>query len=400
MTIFRVPKKLRYLNEKAYTPQIVSIGPFHYGREELKGMESYKESFLAEFCKRTKKKREELLSFINKNSDEVMDSYAGTIQIDRNVFDEMILRDACFIFELFSRFYEKHKKKYNQIEQDYITSTPWLSDEICLDLIMLENQIPYSFLKKLYDFSNPRLCGYERIEFWELSIAYFDAPKTFQPKEEKKIEHFTDLVRHFRLPEDGFKNPKEHVNHLYTATKLDKAGIYFAPAYETQPLAKVGVSEWYCKFIPCFHSVKLKLPLFHIQDDTECIMRNIIALEQCLYPYEAYICNYVFLMSELIDNEEDLDFLVDKKIINNMLSSNREATDLIHNLNNNIMIVKFIYSKECETLNKFCENWYNRAKATLKRVYFKDLWTGSSTVVGFFVLIFSISSTIKSLFFS
>jgi len=36
--IYRVPMRFRVLNEKAYTPQVVSIGPLHHGREELKAM--------------------------------------------------------------------------------------------------------------------------------------------------------------------------------------------------------------------------------------------------------------------------------------------------------------------------------------------------------------------------
>ena len=38
-SICRVPEKLRRLNENAYTPRVVSIGPFHHGKESLKPME-------------------------------------------------------------------------------------------------------------------------------------------------------------------------------------------------------------------------------------------------------------------------------------------------------------------------------------------------------------------------
>jgi len=47
--IYRVPKGLRVLNEKAYTPQLVSIGPLHHGREEFKAMEEYKRRYLQDF---------------------------------------------------------------------------------------------------------------------------------------------------------------------------------------------------------------------------------------------------------------------------------------------------------------------------------------------------------------
>ncbi|KAK2643489.1 hypothetical protein Ddye_025252 [Dipteronia dyeriana] len=38
-SIYRVSKRLRESNEKAYTPQVVSIGPLHYGTKKLIPME-------------------------------------------------------------------------------------------------------------------------------------------------------------------------------------------------------------------------------------------------------------------------------------------------------------------------------------------------------------------------
>ncbi|KAJ4724215.1 hypothetical protein OWV82_003224 [Melia azedarach] len=43
-SVCRVPERIRQSNEKAYTLQIVSTGPFHHGRTELKPMEEYKRS--------------------------------------------------------------------------------------------------------------------------------------------------------------------------------------------------------------------------------------------------------------------------------------------------------------------------------------------------------------------
>ncbi|GLJ34741.1 hypothetical protein SUGI_0699020 [Cryptomeria japonica] len=40
--IFRVPKTRRIYNDHLYSPQLVSIGPFHHGKEELKDMEKSK----------------------------------------------------------------------------------------------------------------------------------------------------------------------------------------------------------------------------------------------------------------------------------------------------------------------------------------------------------------------
>jgi hypothetical protein len=62
--IYRVPKQLRKVNEEAYTPKLVSIGPFHHIHRksdkekyklDLKDMEEHKLKYLDDFLKRTKR---------------------------------------------------------------------------------------------------------------------------------------------------------------------------------------------------------------------------------------------------------------------------------------------------------------------------------------------------------
>ena len=48
--IYKVPNPLRKENEEAYTPQVVSIGPFHHKNEKLKAMEKHKERYFRSFC--------------------------------------------------------------------------------------------------------------------------------------------------------------------------------------------------------------------------------------------------------------------------------------------------------------------------------------------------------------
>ena len=39
---YRVPQRLRQVKEEAYTPKLISIGPFHHDKEELRDMEALK----------------------------------------------------------------------------------------------------------------------------------------------------------------------------------------------------------------------------------------------------------------------------------------------------------------------------------------------------------------------
>ncbi|XP_015901216.3 uncharacterized protein LOC107434276, partial [Ziziphus jujuba] len=159
--IQKVPEKLRRICPEAYTPQLVSIGPIHYGKPILKAMElckaKYEEAFWnRDFCKHIQDGTE----FMKTNGwlAKFQRSYAVTIHsVDSLHFQRMILRDACFILELFLRNCEirlhninipsdarfKLHQDIKDHQKDSILRRPWLKAAIKQDLILLENQLPY-----------------------------------------------------------------------------------------------------------------------------------------------------------------------------------------------------------------------------------------------------------------
>ncbi|CAL8112635.1 unnamed protein product [Prunus armeniaca] len=143
----------------------------------------------------------------------------------------------------------------------------------------------------------------------------------------------------------------------------------------------------------------LKLTQFCVKDETECIIRNVMALEQFLYPESAYICEYFLLMDKLVDTVEDVNLLIDSGVLVNKLGCNDTVTNLISQLCEQIMDDVSCYGGLCDQLNKHYGISFLEPSCgnLLKQVYFKDLWTASSTILGLFVLVFSIIGTIKSL---
>ncbi|QHN91892.1 UPF0481 protein [Arachis hypogaea] len=61
--IYRVPHEIRKFKEDAYTPKVVSIGPFHHGDPKLLKMEGLKRTCCREFIERSEKKN--LKSFVS-----------------------------------------------------------------------------------------------------------------------------------------------------------------------------------------------------------------------------------------------------------------------------------------------------------------------------------------------
>ncbi|PQM43190.1 hypothetical protein Pyn_39022 [Prunus yedoensis var. nudiflora] len=428
--IYRVPSKLRKVNEAAYTPQLLSIGPFHHGKPELKDMETHKKIYYENFLARCKKSKDELKQFIKTRQKNILRCYAGTIELDTDPAD-IIVVDACFIIELFlTNFYETKNHK-----NDYILRSPWLRKAVEQDLILFQpckevqeqthrqsstNDLPCCLPCSWQIPSNDHSIEIDEAEpaddeakpaddeakpadddpLLELTFEFFkDYNEGKSVKNRVKPKHFTDLVRHFLCPDKEMdcKHNSTPVKIIYAAKKLRASGVKFRPLKDRHFIIKKDEATT-CKFnLACFRNMDLKLTPFCVKDETECIVRNIMALEQFLYPDKPYICNYFLLMDQLVDTVDDVDLLVENKVILNMLGSNEAVAKLVNRLCEQIMDDKSCYFDICEQLNNHYENFWNRHVATLKRVYFKDLWTGSSTVLGVVVLVFSVIGTIKSL---
>ncbi|KAJ7962059.1 hypothetical protein O6P43_017336 [Quillaja saponaria] len=338
-----------------------------------------------------------------------------------------------FIMEFFLRL-----KDQDQHKDDYVMSKPWLKDGICLDLILLENQLPIHVLNELYEFvpkekENPQgekvcsICsikketGKECCTFLDLACkcGFFEPcpvckcvcnpPKNPKSENEckhtptKNAKHLTDLRRCFyipKLPDSESESESDSDSGsdsfiTYSATKLHDSGISFKAARERYSLdvnfKNHSCIFWLFSFITCFKITKalLQIPKLIIEDGTERELRNLIALEQCHYPDHSHICNYVSLIDDLIETKEDVDFLLDEKIIVNHLGSNDEAEKLVNSLCKELVMGPGLFQNQIKELNAHYENPFNRTMATLRSVYFKDLWRGSATIVGLAVLAFT-----------
>jgi hypothetical protein len=101
--IQKVPYDIRKWNEEAYTPQVISIGPFHCENTRLKSTKEHKERYFKSFIQRSGIKLEDAVSTIRELEESIRGCYVETIELRSDEFVKMILVDACFILELFIR---------------------------------------------------------------------------------------------------------------------------------------------------------------------------------------------------------------------------------------------------------------------------------------------------------
>ncbi|XP_030939995.1 UPF0481 protein At3g47200-like [Quercus lobata] len=344
-------------------------------------MEEHKERYFRSFVKRSAINLEYLVGTIREMEESIRGCYEETIyNLDSDRFVKMILVDASFILELFFRF-----RSGRWTRDDPIFVQPRYN-AVRLDLLLLENQLPFFVIEKLHHLAFPSLSDY--VGLLELSFDYFGYYniQSIQAHPNFEIEHFTDLLRTFQVPPPE-KQPKrlhQMMKHLYSATQLHEAGVKF----------EVGTSK--CDFDIKFEKGVLKIPSLELMDRTEVITRNIMALEQTRYLENAYFTDYFDFMDSLINAKEDVDLLCDKEILVNCLGDNNAATLMINNLNKGIAYaaVRYDYIELCKELNSFYENPWHKRKATLKREYFSTPWRTASTVAAIILLFLTFIQTI------
>jgi hypothetical protein len=317
--IYRVPKLLRKVNEEAYTPKLISIGPFHCNREELWEMEKLKQRYFKNFLNRTGKSQQDLRKIIEDDEEKIRHCYSEDSTLESGEFVKMILLDAIFIIELFLKV--RDQKKGEVEEEDYILRKKWLANGIYYDLLLLENQLPFFVLEKLYKFAgfsdSSSSCNHHEegklleehkenlktrdapiVKLFRNYFTYYDQKRkpidqevieepTGEEKTERpigeEVKHFTDLLRYLFCPQDmekhwarkmawwsyergcmdsSKKNKKRYSSTQLCATKLNDAGLKFKVKDDTC-LVDITVS-------------KVTLDTCLVKDDTKepgCLVR-------------------------------------------------------------------------------------------------------------------------------
>ncbi|KAF3959978.1 hypothetical protein ACB098_01G370800 [Castanea mollissima] len=376
--IYKVPYHLRKWNEEAYTPQVISIGPYHNDKEKFQTMEKHKERYFRRFMKRAEINLEDFVSTIREMEDRIRCCYVETVPFDSDDFVRMIRLDAIFILELFlTSYYKTFPSNDPMLVED------WLLSIVEKELVLLEHQVPFFVIDELYNLALPSKS--DSVSLTELTFKFFKDFNIHEKPQNVTIEHFTDLLRFFQLPNDNdlpSRGP-EMIFPRCSATQLREAGVEF----------KVSLN----KCIPDlnFKNGVLEIPRLNFFDDTERQVRNIMALEQCHQRKPLYCTDFYLLLDCLINTTKDVDLLCDKGIVVNSLSDNNVVTSIINSRNRGIIRsdMNTVYYPLCEHLKGFYERTWNRWKALLRHQYFSSSWRSASTIAAIILLVLTLIQT-------
>ncbi|BFG18861.1 hypothetical protein CerSpe_051350 [Prunus speciosa] len=398
--IYRVPERLRRVNENAYKPRVVSIGPLHHGKKGLEAMEEHKKRYLQEFLCRTKVSLEDCIKKIKDKEARLRSCYAEeTNGFSSDEFVRIILVDAAFIIELLL----KHNCRTQIKANDRIFNKPRIILDIVTDMLLLENQLPFFILEDLFYLQEGTLSSDSHTSDDRLSTFVTDHSLNFctermslmreadqefileRLSSTKKVEHFLDLIiRSLCQPEVVRSIPEDYVT-APSVTELHQAGVKF----------KVGSRKNI--FDIRFTNVILEIPKIQVEDDTWISLRNLLAFEQCHYMHN-HICDYMLFMDACVNNASDVDLLLERGIIQNVLGDTKDVPALFNNLCIEIFTSEsFTFANLCQDLNRYCSSERHKMMANLRQNYFNAPWRTLSVIAAIVLLILTLIQTLCSI---
>ncbi|KAG7943532.1 hypothetical protein I3843_15G045100 [Carya illinoinensis] len=386
--IFKIPNILYRQQEKAFIPDAFSFGPLHHSLPNLKSVEKIKLQYLQCLVSRlhnsgeSKKMVIDLIKSIEEVEKEARQYYAESIEYTPEEFVKILLIDGCFIIELFRKdAYEELREK-----EDPIFSVSCMLQFLYHDLILLENQVPWIVLERLFNMTKQQTHNESLLQ---LAIQFFGTAFSATPPTQilplKDVKHIVDLLRKWLVSSTiEEENNSDYWEVMPSATGLVEAGIKFVKA-TSENILNIE-----------FDDGVLKIPPLLIQETTETVFRNLIAFEQCYTDCEAWLTSYAILIDNLINTNKDVDILCESGIIHSW-SNRKETVQFFNKLYHNTYVKTFYYGSLCNKVNGYCQRRWPRWRAILVHNYFNSPWAFLSTLAAIILLILSFLQTMYTM---
>ncbi|KAK3439750.1 hypothetical protein EUGRSUZ_B00104 [Eucalyptus grandis] len=296
----------------------------------------------------------------------------------------MILLDGIFVIQLLL-IYGKQRKT---LPNDQIFGKPLIVDDVRRDMTLLENQIPFFVVQRLFKMAfEKHWRGMPKL--LELVCQFFKTVMRMEKLPESKeseVKHFVHAISlsFLRSVRKGQDRCYRKIKFTPSATELVAAGVELRRR-ENNRLFDIQ-----------FENGVLEIPYLVLEDSTEFYFRNIMAFEQC-YCENTYLTDYMVFMHHLVDTPGDAELLIDKEIIENCLSNKEAAARVINNFGKeNPVTPKFYFNSLSHELTKHCQRPCNKWKATFKRDYCSSPWAIISVIAAVVLLLLTVAQTVCS----
>ncbi|KAF2321666.1 hypothetical protein GH714_001008 [Hevea brasiliensis] len=386
-SIFRVPQSLVKIHPEAFEPQMVSIGPYHYGAKQLEMIQQHKRRFLGAVLDRTQEfgvGLDEFYKVIAIDEKKIRECYSGTTDgFDSRQLIEMMILDGIFIIKLLC----KVGKLVQEDPDDPIFKSQWIYYSLSRDLLRLENQIPFFVLRNLFE-QSISADSRKGLSLTELILKFFHHS---MPEHHRKVrdrfknnhdwKHLLDFLRSTFIPSAQEKaSNNDDLRLIQPVEKLRASGIKFKQS-RTATESFLDI-----KFKP--HGV-LEIPCLITDDFIGSFLLNCLAFEQCFKDHSSHFTSYVIFMGCLINTTFDAGYLREHGIIENYFGTDKEVVKYFNDVSKDILFnIKGSYlAKVFEEVNKYYKNTWHVRWAEFKYTYFDSPWAFMSALAALILLI-------------
>uniref|UniRef100_A0A7N2L5K8 Uncharacterized protein n=2 Tax=Quercus lobata TaxID=97700 RepID=A0A7N2L5K8_QUELO len=424
VTCQKVPPTLRR-NERSkdyFDPRVISFGPYHHGKPEFQEAEMLKTNVMLEFIANSSTSFVEFYSKVREINDYTRSCYVdgSTNKYSDDVFALMMLRDSCFILYVMENVVRNRWDKLGKIFGHHIG--PFGSFYAFRDMILLENQVPFSLLILLMRLRyGDEKFGLRMIKPFACFIIW-----TINPEDVARDENKEPTARHLlecvyqEFTKAGDLDEKPHHCFNFCKTKPIKAkeiedkyfvsafrsvgdlkakGVHFKPTTSSIALLEEkgkSISLRDVRFKSGFINAELKLPPLILSPSTITLYNNLVALEFCPpSDKDLAIASYFFLLNTLIDSVDDVKELSYKCILLNNLGSDEEVGKMLKEINSCGMHDFGIYRCVRRDIEEHCNSKIKTWLAEIIGKYFSNPWTA----LGFFTAVTVLALTILQAYY-
>ncbi|KAL1197234.1 hypothetical protein V5N11_011383 [Cardamine amara subsp. amara] len=389
--IFRVPHNLAQIDNKAYKPKIVSIGPYHHKEKQMQMIQEHKHRFLKLFTDKGNLSQKQLEDMVGELEDKIRKSYSEELDLTKEELVEMMVLDGCFILVL---FLVKSRKIVESVD-DPIFNAPWIVPSLLTDLLLLENQVPFFLLKTIIkklristDSNRPiDLNNMARIFFdYSLGNANIDLSLEIQYNSDEPY-HLLDFIRRKFIPESSSpKKPSHNSNSspkfILSAKTLYLKGINFQPNIKAKTLVDIKLEN-----------NKFHIPRIVLDGSTSLLFFNCVAFEQYYKHCSNDITSYIVFMGFLMKDKDDATFLCKKHIIENCLGTDEELSQFFKNTCKGVTfdLTNSYLAPVYEGVNKYTSKCYTGYWADFRHTHFTSPWTITSLCAGILVICLTVT---------
>ncbi|CAL1356892.1 unnamed protein product [Linum trigynum] len=406
-SIFRVPQQLRNVNERAYEPQVVAIGPYHHGKQHLQQMEVHKLHYLRQLLRRRIEDYSQVNRYVlamRKLEESARRCYADSFAFTSDDFVEMMLLDGCFLVEVI----RKYAMTALIDNHDPIFVLPMNLYSIMRDVLLLENQLPFFVLSELFQLTKT---VHELGNFLAMvnhflygkspGLGFVHADNNNNSvgccSYAQDIKHLLGFAHDYWIPPYartavGKPIARYNLKFIRCATELREAGVKFRRAEE-------GEGQQHTLFDVGFKDGTFVIPMLTVEDETESFFRNLIAYEQLpLKNNPSYVTDYMVLMDCLINSRKDVELLRQYEIIDNRLGDDEVVANLFNRLGDYVGVSHsyFSYCDVFEEVNLHCAKKRYKWLAKLRHDYFNSPWALISFLAAVLLILLSFLQTLYS----